>query len=168
MASAEPGRKSPYSNDLRWRIVYQKLGKNYSYRKIANNLNISISTVYRVFNRFIQTDSINCNNRPTRIESMRKLSRNDELYVIGIVFDNPTMYIDEICHEVFDATGITVSASTICRLLKAYGITRKKVQFVAIQRSATLRGAFMAHCHMFSTDKFIWVDETGTDRRPVT
>ena len=23
----------------------------------------------------------------------------------------------------------------------------------------------MAHCHMFSTDKFIWVDETGTDRR---
>ena len=96
---------------------------------------------------------------------MRKLSRNDELYVIGIVFDNPTMYIDEICHEVFDATGITVSASTICHLLKAYGITRKKVQFVAIQRSATLRGAFMAHCHMFSTDKFIWVDETGTDRR---
>ena len=95
MASAEPGRKSSYLNDLRWRIVYQKLGKNYSYRKIANNLNISISTAYRVF---IQTDSINCNNRPTRIESMRKLSRNDELYVIGTVFDNPTMY-----------TGITVS-----------------------------------------------------------
>ena len=23
----------------------------------------------------------------------------------------------------------------------------------------------MAHCHMFSTDKFIWIDETGTDKR---
>ena len=36
---------------------------------------------------------------------------------------------------------------------------------VALQRSDALRGAFMAHCSLFSRDKFVWVDETGADAR---
>ena len=67
--------------------------------------------------------------------------------------------------KIFDVLGLTVSVSAICRLLRSYGITRKKVRMVALQQSAALQGAFMAHCYMFSIDKFVWVDKTGSDRR---
>ena len=38
--SAEPGRKTAYSNDLRWRIVYQRIAMNLPLVKIAQNLNV--------------------------------------------------------------------------------------------------------------------------------
>ena len=44
--SAEPGRKAPYSNDLRWRIVWQRFGMELSLRKIAENLNVALGTTY--------------------------------------------------------------------------------------------------------------------------
>jgi len=40
--SSESNRRTPYSTDLRWKVVYQKLGKNFSLSKIASNLSISI------------------------------------------------------------------------------------------------------------------------------
>ena len=36
---------------------------------------------------------------------------------------------------------------------------------VAMQRSDVFRGTFMAHCSLFSRDKFVWLDETGADAR---
>jgi hypothetical protein len=36
--TAEPGRKRAYDKDLRWRIVYQRIGMNYTYQRIAQNL----------------------------------------------------------------------------------------------------------------------------------
>ena len=62
------------------------------------------------------------------------------------------MYLGEVCHEIYEVFGLEVSPSTICRLLLSYGITRD-----------LLRGAYMAQSFMFSTDKFVWIDETGSD-----
>ena len=56
--SAEPGRKAPYSNDLRWRIVWQKAGMELLFRHIARNLNISISTAHSVYNKFQETGDV--------------------------------------------------------------------------------------------------------------
>ena len=47
--SAEPGRKTAYSNDLRWRIVYQRIAMNLPLVKIAQNLNVAVSTVHRIY-----------------------------------------------------------------------------------------------------------------------
>lgn len=71
----------------------------------------------------------------------------------------------EVCQEVRDVFGITVSPPTICRLLHSYGITRKKVRQIALQRSYSLRGAFRALCSLFNPDVFVFVDETGADHR---
>lgn len=64
-----------------------------------------------------------------------------------------------------EATGVTVSASTICRILKKNGFTRKKVQNVAKQRSIEYRAQFRAHSMLYRMDQFVWVDETGSDCR---
>ena len=50
--SAEPGRKSAYSTDVRLRVVYQRIGMGLTFQTIAQNLNIATSTVHRIFKQF--------------------------------------------------------------------------------------------------------------------
>ena len=61
--------------------------------------------------------------------------------------------------------GIEISPSTVCRTLKRYGLTRKKIRQVALQRSSKLRGSFMAQCFLLKREMLVWVDETGSDSR---
>ncbi len=82
-----------------------------------------------------------------------------------MVLSNPSVYLSEVCRDINRATGTEVAPSIICRLLKAYGITRKRIRQVALQRCAILRGAFMAKCLLLTADMFVWVDETGSDAR---
>ena len=58
-----------------------------------------------------------------------------------------------------------VSGSTVCRVLKRNGFTRKKVQHVAKQRSIEYRAQFVARAMFYDRDTFVWLDETGSDRR---
>ena len=162
--SAEPGRKKAYDINLRWRVVYQRIGMNLTYEKIATNLNIAVSTAYSIFMRFQLTGEVHPVQNKQRRE-IRKLDVHEELYTIGMVLDCPSMYLSEVCHNLEEASGVVVTPPTICRLLRTYGITRKKIQQVALQRCYTLRGAFMAQCLLFNPDQFVFIDETGSDPR---
>ena len=46
-----------------------------------------------------------------------------------------------------------------------YGVTRKWMRQVATQRNSVFHGALMAHCSLFSRDKFVWLDQMGADAR---
>ena len=165
--SAEPGRKRAYDRDLRWRIVYQRLAMNLNFLDIAKNVNIAVSTVHRTYHLFQLTGDVAASDAPCKKRydtSQRKLVQQEELFVIGAVLANPAIYMHEVCQEINDV-GITVSPPTICRLLHSYGMTRKKIRQVALQRSYSLRGAFRAQCSLFHPDKFVFVDKTGTDCR---
>ena len=162
--SAEPARKKAYSTDLRWRIVYQRLGMELPFYKIAKNLNIASSTAHRAYKIFEADGDVHTVKQGPRPE-MRALDEHCELLIIGLILEHPTLYLDEIVQEVNDLTSIVVSLATICRLLKRYGITRKKVRQVAAQRCSILRGAFMAQRTLFKRDMFVWIDETGSDAR---
>ena len=84
---------------------------------------------------------------------------------MGLIMESPAMYLTELCQDLLNVFGIELSPSTVCRLLRTYGFTRKKIQQVASQRCATLRGAFMAQCSLLHVDMFVWIDETGSDAR---
>ena len=62
--SAEPGRKAPYSKDIRWRDVWQRLGKELSYREISKNLCLSLSTAHNHFKRFELTGDVTAKCHP--------------------------------------------------------------------------------------------------------
>ncbi len=162
--SAEPNRKKAYSVDLRWRVVYQRIAVNLPFKDIAANLNIAISTAYRTYSIFERTGTVDPQERSTRVE-LRKLDRAEELYVIGFILEHASIYLHEVCQEVKECFGLVVSPSTICKLLKRYGVTRKKIRQVAKRRCNALRGAFMAQTFLFKRDMFVWADETGTDKR---
>ena len=162
--SAEPNRRRPYDRDLRWRIVFQRIGMGLQYGKIAQNLNVSTSTAYRICARFDATGEV----QPTLNKHrpyLQRLDQRSQLYVVGLIMENPALYLAEICQHIHEVFALNVTPSTVCRLLRSYGITRKKIRCIALQRCDTLRGAFRAQCSNFSVDKFVWIDETGSDAR---
>ncbi len=162
--SAEPGRKKAYAVDLRWRVIYQRLAQELSYETIAHNLSVSTSTVCRMCALFQATGDVAPLSRHQHASAKKILDERTELHIIGMVMENPALYLAEICQQL-EVLGICVSPPTICRLLKSYGFTRKKIRQVATQRCGLLRGAFLAHCFTFTADQFVWVDETGSDAR---
>ena len=124
MTSAEPGRKAPYAADLRWRIIWQRIGMELSYRKIASNLNVALGTVYHINHRFIETGDVMPNKLSHRTE-LRSLSHSDELFIIGLICDSPSYYLSELCYAVEDVCGKRVSPSTVCKVIHKHGFTRK-------------------------------------------
>ena len=163
--SAESGRKKAYSSDIRWRIIYQRVGMGLTFHEIAKNLNLALSTAHRTFSIFERSGTVEPATRNTSRIETRILDQQGELYVIGLILNSPTLYLGEIVQLIKNDLGADVSAATICRLLKRYGHTRKKVRQVTQQRCAALRGHFMARVYSYSSDSFVWVDETGTNKK---
>ena len=101
----------------------------------------------------------------------RNVSRVDENTWSSrwIVYPRPNswftyLYLGEIVQQIKHDIGIDIAAM-VCRLLKKHGHTRKKIHQIAKQKYATLREKFMAHISLFDGEAFVWLDETGTDRR---
>ena len=107
MASAEPGRKTPYSNDIRWRVIWQRVGMELPFKDIAKHLNIASSTAHSIYHRFQRTGDVSATQPPTR-ECLRKLNSRDELLVIGLVLENPSLYLGEICRSIREILGKSV------------------------------------------------------------
>lgn len=133
--------------------------------KIAKNLNIASSTAHRTYKIFETDGDVQAAQQGPRPE-MRVLDEHSELLVIGLILENPTLYLDELVQEINEVTSIIVSPATICQLLKRYGF--KKVRQIAAQICSILREAFMAQCTLFTRDMFVWIDETGSDARDHT
>lgn len=160
--SAEPGRKKAYSSDIGWRVVWGRLALSMSFRDIALHLQIATSTAQRIYTRFELTGDVQPVNRSRQC---RVLDDHHELLLIALVMENPCLYLHEMCHQMNLLTGHQVSGSTVCRILRRNGLTRKKVQIAAKQRSVEYRAYFMSQALQFSSDYFVWVDETGSDAR---
>jgi len=127
-------------------------------------IQISCGTAHRIFKRFEATGDVS-SVRVTKKHNIRKLDDHHELLILGLVVDNPCLYLRELSKLILDATGVRVSGPTVCRALRRNGFTRKKVQQVAKQRCTEYRAMFMARALNFNSDMFVWVDETGSDAR---
>ncbi len=64
-----------------------------------------------------------------------------------------------------EATNASVSSHTVCRMLRQHGYTRKKIVQVAKQRRVDYRARFMSEVFNYRKEMFVFIDETGSDRR---
>ena len=87
-------------------------------------ISISLSPLFKQFN---ETGSV-ANQYKTERKGFRSLDEYIELSIIGLVMSRPSVYLNEMCREILNCT---VSPSTVCRLLKRCGVTRKKIRQVA-------------------------------------
>ena len=96
------------------------------FQDIADRLQISVSTAHRLYIRFEQTGEVALLKPKIRQDS-HKLDDYHKLYIIGILIENPSLYLKEICQKISATMGVIVSESTVCRLLRRNGLTRKKI-----------------------------------------
>lgn len=133
-------------------------------QQIGANLNVDPSTVQRTMELFQQTGSVSKRKYPGgRVP--KKLSSVVELIILNEVLINPATKLSEIKAELDETYGVNLCESSICEYLCKTGFSRKKLSFVAEQQDQLLRAKFILDVSVYQPGMFIFLDETGTDRR---
>lgn len=152
-----------YAVDLRWRVVWLYLAQNRSSSEISSLLLLSERSVRRYISLFYRTGDVEPVSQ--RHGPQKLLGDFGQLTLLHIILSNPGIYLSEIKEQLTRLVGVEVSVSTICRTLKFMGCSRQAMCRVALQQSDQLRAKFMAQISVYDPSMFIWLDETGCDRR---
>jgi len=131
--------------------------------EISQLLCLSERTIQRYLTLFRQTGDVKPlehRNGPQKL-----LSDFEQCELLSLILQNPGIYLHEIQDKLYEAFGVLVSAATICRTLQFMGCTRQVIRSVAIQQSDAMRAKFMAEISIYDPSMFLWLDESGCDRR---
>ena len=103
----------PYSDDLRWRMVYQKLFFEKSYEEIALQLFVSPKTVYPTISTFLNMGDVKpCRlGRPT---GSITLLPHEEYIIMDCLLCSPQIQLHEIANHISNATGSAFGPRTLC------------------------------------------------------
>lgn len=86
--TCEHGRTTAYSEEIRWRAIYQWYFLGLRLHKIALNLNIDQSTVSRILTKFDDTGSVQKAIYPKgQCHYLKKLTEIDEHLIVGVVLE---------------------------------------------------------------------------------
>ena len=96
--SYEPKRSSAYSEDLRWRMVWQREALGHTYEQISKNLGVDSSTVQRTVALLNATGSVQKHAYPKE-RAFRKLTPIAQLFILNLVLEKPGIYLHEIQRE---------------------------------------------------------------------
>jgi transposase len=113
-----------YSNDLRSRISAAYETNDYTQEQVATLFGVSESTVRNILRRKRQTGSTNAKphgggQRPIVDQAARE-------FITTTVRQNNDRTLEELCTILAKERTLRVSEATMCRLLKALGLPRKK------------------------------------------
>ena len=164
MASCEPRRSSAYSEDVRWRIVWQSQALSLSSKEIAINLNIDMSTVKRILHIFTTTGDV-CKRTYPSERSYRKISEPVQHYILYLILTRPGIYLREIVSELSTVLGLDITESAVCKFFKKIGFTHHKLTTYALQRDDTLRQQYVSDVAIYPRETLLFIDEMGTDRK---
>lgn len=134
--------------------------------EIGQLLAVSERSVRRYLALFHQTGDVQPAARRNGPE--KTLGEFEQLVLLRLIVSEPGIYLSEIQDKLHQSFGVTVSMPTICRTLKFMGCTRQVIRHVAIQQSEAMRAKFMAEISIYDPSMFVWVDESGCDRRNST
>lgn len=147
MASCDSNRTSAYSEDIRWRVIYQYY---FLQGNIALNLNIDKSTVYRTIALFDKTGCVKKAEYPKgQNHHLQKLTEIDQFLIMEVVLNQPGIYLHEIQEFIYQETGTSVSLPTICKFLHKQGFTLQKMARIFIGRNYDLRMKFWEDVSIF-------------------
>ena len=95
----------------------------------------------------------------------RILTKPAQLLILHLVLERPGIYLNEIKSEILQTLFIDISLSTICKILSKNGFSCQKLYTTALQQDQFQRQLYILDVSLYSTDMFIFVDETGADKR---
>ena len=142
----------PYSNDLRWCIVWMHTFQHMPAEDVAELMCVSVSSVYRYSQRYQATGDV----RPfvKRNGPVGELCEHEKSLLLDLALAKPGIYLQELQQELYSRTLHWVDASTICRTMHRIGTTCQVIRHIALQCS-------WYDITMFNTSMLLWIDETG-------
>ena len=158
----------PFSLDLRLRVIWLALLQNHTSKSISRLLYMSTRTVERYLRRYFANGSIE--PEKARHGPSQLLTSYEQFLLVKAVVRRPSAYLSELADELENVTGRVVSVPTLCRVLKRLNFSRKIIRHIPTQRSEEARQRYIAstvHCPNYSPDMFVFLDESGFDRRNV-
>ena len=153
----------PFSVDFRWRVVWLSLAHGKSSTTIASLMGICERTVRRYLDSFHTTGDVLPKEHRSGPHPL--LGEFEQLTLVRLISQNPTIYLYEIKEEFARLFGVSIIVSVVCKTLKRMGYTRKTIHHIALQRSEVLRAEFMANISIYDPEMLVWTDESGCDRR---
>ena len=117
---------APYSEDLRWRVIWFRLFGGHSEEETCFYLGISKWTLWRYLQSYLLSGNVDSQRMGRPLDSVQFQPR-EELIIMEAVLEKPTVTLNEIFEEIYRSTGSEFALSSIHYYLKRNGITRKKV-----------------------------------------
>ncbi|KAF8575074.1 hypothetical protein K439DRAFT_1623867 [Ramaria rubella] len=106
-----------YSKDLKQLVVYQRHTLSRPTTVIAKELDMSLRVIQLVRNPGLYAKK----------GRARLLHSCAVEFMLGLVDQQPDIYLDEIAEELIEQHGVSVSLAAIQRTMKLLGITTKRV-----------------------------------------
>ena len=98
-------------------------------------------------------------------KAARKLTKPCQLLILHTILQKPGIFLCEIQREIEEMLLVSVSLSTICKFIYQSGFTRQRLRNVALQQDAFQREQYKSDVSVYTPEMFVFVDETGADRR---
>ena len=97
----------------------------------------------------------------------RTLHQTNIHYLLQLIHQNPDYFLDELLRMLKTNRFISVHYTTIHDELICTGISRKRLQCIALERNEALRANFIACMAQFSPEELGFIDEVSKDERTV-
>ena len=162
MSSFEPCRTKRYSVDIGWRVAWLRIVMDLKLRKIAERLCIGYGSVARIWKRFTSTGDVMKQSSSKFRAHCHTLDDYHEFFILGLVFQSPTIYLHELRHSIEQGHKYRSFNSyhlSFVEKIRSYKEKNSKGCFTI------LRAAFIANMFLYKRNALVWFDETGSDKR---
>lgn len=102
-----------------------------------------------------------------RAKVFRKFDEHKRNWIVELYRKYPILYLDEARQRFMNHFGVTISASSVCNILHAYGMSWKALERRAVQirQDDILRYTNELSCFVWSFDQLVFLDEVAFANR---
>jgi transposase len=135
-------------------------------KEICAILDIRKSLVYRALS-YSRAYGVPHNPHSHRSGRKRILSQGDIKFIVALLTCRHSMYIDEIQEQLHTERRVSVSSTTLLRVLRRLHYSNKAVSARALERNDLLRSAFMNKIadEITDPDMLMFVDEAARNKK---
>ncbi len=114
----------PYSVDLRQKIIDVYKEGNVSQRQLARQFRVALSFIQKLIKQYKETGNIAPKVRTKQTPT--KLTDEQLQFLKELVAENPEATLQELRQKLAATTGVTISLSTVHRMLRRIDLFTKK------------------------------------------
>jgi transposase len=123
-----------YTTDLRQKIIETYENEPISQRHLAKRFRVALSFIVKLLKQYRETGQLAPKARPGR----PRLLNADQMQVVqDLVEAKNDITLEELCTELHQRFEVTVSASTMCRVMQRLNLTRKKKLFTPVRKKVS-------------------------------